>query len=275
MGLPSQLSLLTSLTAYPLILHLFSGPAPTPQRLAKSIKGTSTLHSTLTTLLALHVLSQPRWYSSHPPTPLSGPSKANIAGRGIYPDDMHNPTISGRSEYANVITAIEAGYLVQDTFALIYLSRLQGGGKRSLDKTLVTHHITIGAALLILHYYISQGREAGIYIIVQFLLMNASTPILNLRWYLRNFAKHRRKSILAADAAFVVAFFLARVWLGRKILSDYGRWHGWSAWEAYWEGLRVPCKLGTGALMGANAAWWGMLVVNTIGRTREFTLGGQ
>lgn len=275
MGLPSQLCLPISLSAYSLLLCLFAGPAPTLHRLAKSIKGTSTLHSTLITLLALHVLRQPQWYSSHPPTPLSGVSKANKARRGVYPDDTHNPTIGGRSEYANAITAIEAGYLVQDTFALIYLSRLQGGGARKLDKTLITHHITIGTALLILHYYISQGREAGIYIIVQFLLMNASTPILNLRWYLRNFVRHRRKSILAADAAFVVAFFLARVWLGWKILSDYGRWHGWSAWEAYWEGLRVPCKLGTGALMGANAAWWGMLVVNTIRRTREFTLGGQ
>lgn len=280
MSTPSQLSLLTSLTAYPLLLRLFSGPNPTPQRLSKSIKATSTIHSLLITLLALHLLSQPQWRShASPPQPLSISSKQNLAGHdgGSYPDDTLNPIISGRSEYGNAITAIEAGYLVQDTFALLYLARVQGNNKgawRNLDKTLVTHHITIGTALLILQYYIACNREAGIYIIVQFLLMNSSTPVLNLRWYLRHFAKQKRKAILLADAAFVVAFFMARLWLVWKILADYGAFHGWSAWEAYSYGLRVPCKLGTGALLGANVGWWTVLVTNVMGRTR-FTLGGQ
>ena len=277
MGYPSQLSLLTSLTAYPLLLRLFSGPNPTPQHLSKSIKATSTIHSLLITLLALHLLSQPQWRSPSPPPPLSTPSKQNLAGHdgGGYPDDTLNPTISGRSEYGNAITAIEAGYLLQDTFALLYLARLQGenGVRRNLDKTLLTHHITIGAALLILQYYIACNREAGIYIIVQFLLMNSSTPILNLRWYLRNFARQKRKAVQLADGAFVVAFFMARVWLVWKILADYGAFHGWGAWEAYRYGLRVPCKLGTGALFGANVGWWTVLVMNVIGRMR-FTLGG-
>ena len=276
MGYPSQLSLLVPLTSYPLLLRLFSGPNPNPQRLSKSIKGTSTIHSLLITLLALHFLSQPQWRSPSPPPPLSTSSKQNLAGHSGYPDDTLNPTISGRSEYGNAITAIEAGYLVQDTFALLYLARLQGqnGVRRNLDKTLVTHHITIGIALLILQYYIACNREAGIYIIVQFLLMNSSTPVLNLRWYLRNFARQERKAVLLADVAFVVAFFMARVWLVWKILADYGAFHGWGAWEAYRYGLRVPCKLGTGALFGANVGWWNVLVTNVMGRTR-FTLGGQ
>ena len=104
--------------------------------------------------------------------------------------------------------------------------------------------------------------------------MNSSTPVLNLRWYLRLFAKQERKAVLLADTAFVVAFFMARVWLVWKILADYGAFHGWSAWEAYRYGLRVPCKLGTGALLGANVGWWTVLVTNVMGRTR-FTLGGQ
>ena len=276
MGYSSQLSLLISLTAYPLLLRLFSGPNPTPQRLTKSIKGTSTVHSLLITLLALHLLSQPQWRFPTPSPPLSTSAKQNLAGHGGYPDDTLNPTISGRSEYGNAITAIEAGYLVQDTFAVLYLARLQGknGVQRDLDKTLVTHHITIGTALLILQYYIACNREAGIYIIVQFLLMNSSTPVLNIRWYSRNFARQKRKAVLLADGAFVVAFFMARVCLVWKILADYGAFHGWSAWEAYRYGLRVPCKLGTGALFGANVGWWTVLVTNVIGRTR-FTLGGQ
>ena len=280
MGPPSQLSLLISLAAYPLLLRLFSGPNPTPKRLSKSIKATSTIHALPITFLALHFLSQPQWRSPTPLPPLSTSSKQTLVGHdgGGYPDDTQNPTISGRSEYGNAITAIEAGYLVQDTFALLYLARLQGNNNgrwwRKLDKTLVTHHITISTALLILQYYIAHNREAGIYIIVQFLLMNSSTPLLNLRWYLRHFAKQKRKAILLVDTAFVVAFFMARVLLVRKILADYGAFHGWSAWDAYSYGLRVPCKLGTGALLLANVGWWTVLVTNVMGRTR-FTPGGQ
>lgn len=273
---PSHLPILASLTIYPLLLRLFSGPSPTPTRFSKAIKGTSTIHSTLTTILALYFSHSQQWRPSSPPL-VSSRSQSAIAGKGGYPDDSHNPLISARSEFGNAITGFEAGYLLQDTFALLYLARRQGGPRwaKKLDKTLVTHHITIGTALLVLHYYIARGCEAGIVVIVQFLLMNASTPILNIRWYLRNFARDRRKSILAADGAFVVAFFLARMWLVGKILGDYGAFHGWNAWEAYRYGLRVPCKVGTGALLVANTSWWVQLVVNTLGRSKIFTMGGQ
>jgi len=272
----SHLTIAASATIYPLLLRLFSGPSPTLPRFSKAIKGTSTIHSTLTTLLALYFLHNQQWRASSPP-PVSTRLQDAIAGKGGYPDDSHNPLISARSDFGNVITALEAGYLLQDTFALLYLARLHDGRqwRKSLDKTLVTHHVTTGTALLVLHYYISRSREAGIVIIVQLLLMNASTPILNIRWYLRNFARERRKSILAADVAFVGAFFVARVWLVGKILRDYGAFHGWSVWEAYRYGLRVPCRLGTGALLAANASWWVQLVVNTVGRSTRFTLGGQ
>jgi len=51
----------------------------------------------------------------------------------------------------------------------------------------------------------------------------------DVRWCLRTFAKQRRKSILAADAAFVVASFPARVWLVGKVLGGYGSFRGWNA----------------------------------------------
>lgn len=207
---------------------------------------------------------------------LSHSSKAHIAGAGGYPDDSHNPFITAKSEFANTITAIEAGYLLQDTFVLLLEVRLHGSGRR-LDKTLMTHHVGIGTALLVLHYYIARGCEAGIYVIVMFLLMNSSTPILNLRWYLRNFAAQRKLSIFVADAAFIVSFFIARIWLVSKILAVYGTYHGWTAWETFRYGLRTPCKIGTGALWIANLGWWTMLVMNTFSRTKNsnFTFGGQ
>ena len=108
-----------------------------------------------------------------------------------------------------------------------------------------------------------------------FLLMNSSTPVLNLRWYLRTYAQKNRRAILAADVVFVVAFFHARVWLVWKILKEYGRYHDMDAWETYWKALRLPCKIGTGALWITNLGWWLMLVVNTCARTKRFTFGGQ
>lgn len=272
---PSQCALLGSLIAYPVLLRVFTGSSPSPQRFSKAVKAISTIHSSLLTVLALYALRQKPWRSSLPSKNLSGTSKENIAGSGGYPDDSRNPFITARSEFANSITAIEAGYLIQDIAVLLIEAHLQDGGSNTPDKTLITHHFGIGSALLLLHYYIARGREVGIYVIVMFLLMNSSTPILNLRWYLRTFAPQRRAAVLVADGAFVISFFTARVWLVWKILAVYGAHHGWSAFEAYRRGLRTPCKLGTGALWTANMGWWTILVMNAMGRAKRFTLGGQ
>ena len=272
---PSQFALLGSLAAYPILIRIFCGSAPSPQRFSRAVKGISTLHSTLLTVLALYALRQKPWRSSSSPSSISNESKQSIAGSGGYPDDSQNPFITARSEFANTITAIEAGYLLQDAVVLIVEANLHGVGNRGLDRTLMTHHIGIGSALLVLHYYIAHGREVGIYVIVMFLLMNSSTPILNLRWYLRTHASQSKAAILMVDGAFVASFFTARVWLVWKILAVYGAHHGWSALEAFNKGLRTPCKLGTGALWMANMGWWTILVMNTIGRAKRWTLGGQ
>jgi len=276
MPLPSQLALLTSLTAYPALLRLLSGPNPTPTDLSAGIKTVSTVHASLLTALALYVLQRPQW-SAPPPSPAQLTAMRTYHLVTGYPDDSANPTIQGQSEFANATTAIECGYLIQDSLALILSERLynKAGIRGTLDKTLLTHHVGIGAALLILYLYIHQGREKGIYIIVQFLLMNASTLILNLRWYIRTFKADWKTARVLADASFVPAFFAARVWLVQKILGDYGAWHGWSAWEAFLYGLRMPCQLGTGALWLANVGWWSILVWNIVSRSTTMTLGGQ
>ena len=272
---PSQLALVGSFAAYPILLRLFVGSSPSPQRFSKGTKALSTIHSTLLTVLAFWAIRQKPWSSSSPPANISADSKQSIAGSGGYPDDSRNPVIAARSEFANSITAIEAGYLIQDIAVLLIEARVHGSIIQRLDKTLMTHHIGIGSALLYLQYYIARDREVGIYIIVMFLLMNSSTPFLNLRWYLRTFAPQKRARILMADEAFVASFFMARVWLIWKILAVYGAHHGWNALEAYTGGLRTPCKIGTGALWSANVGWWTILVMNTFGRARRYTLGGH
>ena len=274
---PSQLAFLASLLTYSLLIRVFAGPAPSAPRFSKAVKGVSTIHSTLLTAFALYALRHKPWRYPSIPTRLSTESKNNIEGRGGYPDDTDNPFITARSEFANSITAIEAGYLIQDAIVLVVEANLHNGVSRKagLDKTLMTHHIGIGSALLLLHYHIARGRELGIYVIVMFLLMNSSTPILNLRWYLRTFAPQRKAAILIADGVFVANFFAARVWLVWKILAVYGAHHGWNALEAYTKGLRTPCKLGTGALWAANMGWWTVLVMNTMSRAKKWTLGGH
>ena len=279
MPFPSQVALLTSFTAYSAFLRALSGPSPSPLEFSIAIKTVSTVHSSLLTTLAIYVLHQPQWRTSTPSPVQLAILRTKYLQTGI-PDDNSNPTIQVKSELANTITAIECGYLIQDSIALIISAKLydKAGVRGTLDKRLLTHHIGIGLALLALQYYVARGKEKGIYIIVQFLLMNASTPLLNLRWYIRTFKPDLNKLRLVADALFVPAFFAARVWLVGKILGDYGTWHGWSAWETYRYGLRAPCKLGTGALWVANVGWWSVLVWNVTRRSTKLTkvtLGGQ
>ena len=275
---PSDAVLLTSLAAYPLLRRLFAGSRPTPVRLVACNKLTSTIHSTLVTSLALYYLYQCHTQRHAGGGSIDLPKERDGYGQGNsgrkYPDDTRNPVIQSRSVLANTITALECGYLVQDTFSLIAAGQARfrtanpfviptfAATLRYSDKALLIHHVGIAIALSILQYYIHQGRERGIYIIVQFLLMNSSTPILNLRWWLRKYHANQKVLCLASDLAFVVAFYAARVGLIGWILKDYGKYHGWdNAVVVFRDGLRLPCQLGTGALWAANTSWWAVLVL--------------
>jgi hypothetical protein len=185
-------------------------------------------------------------------------------------DDSRNPFITFRSEFANSITAIETDYLIQDTAALLF--QHYGLGDPKLEKVLLLHHIGIASALSLLQYYIARGWETDIIVIVMFLLMNSSTPLLNLRWYLRKFRSDMKRAIFGVDVAFAAAFFASRVYLIWAILGYYGKYHGKyhgkSPPQAYWR-LRTPCKLGTGALLVANVAWWSELMRSIITRAQN------
>ncbi|KAI4245266.1 MAG: hypothetical protein L6R40_002623 [Gallowayella cf. fulva] len=275
--LPSNLAaILSSFSVYQAIHRYAHGPNPSPARLTVVSKATSTLHSTVTTILALHFLRRckEQWADST--------TKETRAGRlygGRYPDESNNSVLQTRSALGNAITALECGYLLQDTLRLLHGARvrhrlLRPGSKATLrsvlpyaDKPLLFHHIGITSALLLLHYYIHRGRESGIYIIVQFLLMNGSTPILNMRWWLRTYHPEYRKVGLSSDIAFIAAFYIARVWLVGWILRGYGKAHGYdSAWTVYREAMRLPCRLGTGVLWVGNTAWWALLVTSVFRR---------
>ncbi|KAL8739097.1 MAG: hypothetical protein Q9181_000208 [Wetmoreana brouardii] len=284
--------LLTSYSAYSLIHRYATGPNPSLHRLRAVVKATSTLHSSIITLLAIYFLRRCRasWADTGFPSargssrkPSTSSEELDHAGTTcdgqIYPDDSSNPLIQTRSSLGNLITAIECGYLLQDIISLLQAARLRRRlahphskpNLRSflhyIDKPLLIHHINIALALLAFQYYISQNRERGIYIIVQFLLMNSSTPVLNLRWWLRRYHPDFKMICLGSDIAFIAAFYMARVWLVGWIIKGYGKSHGYnSAWECYVESLRLPCKVGTGALWVANTAWWALLIDSIIKR---------
>ena len=286
LSIPSTFGpILVSFTVYGLIHRYAAGPSPSPARLGAVTKATSTLHSTVTTILAVYFLRQcrVRWADMDAVRALD--SRLNfgtMAGGsqgGRYPDDSANPVLQTRSTLGNAITAIECGYLLQDTISLLREAYLrhrlaQPDSQRNIrsvlkyaDNTLLFHHISIALALLVLHSYIHQDRDRGIYIIVQFLLMNSSTPILNLRWWLRTYHLERKMLCLSSDIAFIMAFYMARVWLVGWIIRGYGKPHGYnSAWKVYLEGMRLPCQLGTGALWLANMSWWALLVISVVKR---------
>ncbi|KAL9586417.1 MAG: hypothetical protein Q9212_000932 [Teloschistes hypoglaucus] len=276
--LPSDLAFAVAAAVYPLLRHILTGSKPSLGRLVAVNKATSAVHSSLTTILAAYFLY--RYRIQHQGAPPASAKESLIARQGAaaevsrYPDDSHNPAIQTRSSLGNIITAFECGYLLQDIFALLWEARLRShmvgsNNDQTLlrmilshaDKTLLTHHVGIGIALLVLQHYIHGGRERGIHIIVQLVLMNSSTPLLNLRWWLRTYHPGMRLLCLASDLAFATAFYLARIRLVEWVVRDYGRAHGRdSAWKTYWEDMRLPCQLGTGALYIANAGWWSILV---------------
>ena len=102
------------------------------------------------------------------------------------------------------------------------------------------------------------------------LLMNASTPLLNLRWYLRNMLPRvHRKLIRSADVMFMMAFFLARVLLVPTVVGMYGRQHGMGVLETCSHALRLPCQLGTGAIWMGNLSWWTILVRGLVRDSRS------
>lgn len=281
MTLPSELiALVVSFSTYRLIHGYANGPNPSLARQTAVIRATSTFHSSVVTVLATHFLRRckAQWSETDLGGRLKESSTVNWHGRS-YPDDSTNPLLQTRSRFGNVIAAIECGYLLQDTISLLREARrrldlLQPGRKPTLrsllkyvDRTLLFHHVGIAMALLVLQYYIHQGRERGIYIIVQFLLMNGSTPFLNIRWWLRTY--HSRSTILCllSDFAFVAAFYVARIWSVGWIIKGYGNSHGYdNAWDVFLKRMRLPCQMGTGALWIANTAWWILLVKSILKR---------
>lgn len=230
--------------------------------LPANVKAISSLHATITTGLSLFALSKP-WPVKYPLPPLN-------LGLGKSPfNDSTNPMIVGKNDLGNAITGLETGYILFDTLALLYVSSTAFQNARNTrnlttsisrlarkDALTLTHHLSLLIGLGILQHFISKNRERGVYIIVSLILMNASTPLLHLRWWRR---KVTGKGSLGLDVPLAIVFGTCRVGVVWWVLRQYGRFHGEGAWGAM-RGQRWICQAGTGALVGVNGLWLAALM---------------
>lgn len=239
-------------------LLLFTGVSTgstSPRSIRKHNRAISALHSTSTSLAALYLLNVNAW-------PVATAQFSSTFDPD-HPDDRANPIISGKSSQGNRVTGWETGYLIYDTLALLYESSKIHPKQNPLvtlsknDPVFLTHHVVLILALSYLQTYIAKGREKGVWVIVAFLLMNASNPLLHLRWWSRR--RHNGQVSLGLDVAFAAVFAASRFGLIVWILKRYGDYHGFGPFEAL-RRQRISCKSGTAVLVGVNAVWWASLV---------------
>ncbi len=178
-ALPSQLALVGSIVIYPSIFYLLTPRGITPSRFAKNREAISAFHCALMTVLTLVVL-QRRQRDWVPPT--SDESRGSRArGAGGAENETPHSIISARSGFGNTIIALETGYLLQDTIVLMLGARLRSrrtsekGLMKELNlRVLVWHHGGIASALGLFQWYVGQGKEKGVLIILMLMLMNTS-----------------------------------------------------------------------------------------------------
>lgn len=188
-------------------------------------------------------------------------------------DDSDIQLIQEHSLLANTITSWETGYLLYDTWAMVHYSHPQTKDRgfaqsiatvASAEPAVFGHHVLLSSAFLYLQYYIHQGRERGIWIIAAFLLMNASSPVMHLRWWFRR----KDSRTVKLDYAFAAIFALSRFGSVYWVLRNYGASHGLNVRQTL-TAMRVPCQVGTAALTGLNAMWWMTLVNGIIRRSLD------
>ncbi|KAF2678470.1 hypothetical protein K458DRAFT_139245 [Lentithecium fluviatile CBS 122367] len=234
-------------------------------------KAVSALHATATSVVAVYLLNYSSWtIPSRQPTTARHSHRDN--DRKGHPDDSRNPLISGRNLLANALTTWETVYLLYDTWFMVYATRKRMGlssnsaalrivAKRS--PAVLAHHVLLASAFLVLQSYIVAGKERGLWVITAFILMNSSSPVMHLRWWLR---RRSGKPSTAMDLALLTSFAGARFGVVLWILKRYGSYyHGLNAIQAY-KVLRKECKIGTAMLVGFNGVWWTMLAYKVVRR---------
>lgn len=168
-----SVTLATALVLYPTTLHLLSKFSQGPASLKTFRDGVSSVHCSIITISSLSALIEKGFITL--PLATCSPrdrSTCTSLGKDInYMTKSTHPMLLAKSTFANSITALETGYLVQDTFLLLYQ---YWKGRKINMRVLILHHITLGTTLSWLQTRIWMKKEKGVYIVVMFMLMNAS-----------------------------------------------------------------------------------------------------
>ena len=229
----------------------------------RNVKAISSLHATCSTALGIYALASD-WE-------ITKESSHGLL-RGPKLDDSNNPLIFGESSWGNLATAVETGYLLFDTLAMLMVSHRSAQAKdltgrfatihrlATREPAILCHHLGLLAGLSCLQSYIAHGTERGVRIIVALILMNASTPLLHLRWWRR---QRTGKPSLILDMLLATAFATCRLGSVAWVLKAYGDFHGISSWEAISQ-QRLICQAGTFALLGLNSMWLYNLLQNIV-----------
>ena len=255
LAIPSQLSLLTALAFYPLFFRLITPSNASHSRFIKSREAISAFHCTLVALISIYELR--RHYADWDPSSFTSVQKVEDITSGYGGNLL---VITTRSSLSNAITAWETGYLLQDTVILLLGARLRSQqsntylAKEINWRVLLWHHGALSIALLMLQWYIAHGKEKGILVIIMLMLMNASTPIGTLHWYLVNFRPEKKTAIMAANVVYLVAYAAFRVYLIYWIVRVFGKQTGESAVGAF-RRLRLSCQMGTATIGITNSIW--------------------
>ncbi|KAH7381004.1 hypothetical protein BKA64DRAFT_226551 [Cadophora sp. MPI-SDFR-AT-0126] len=251
-SLVPQVTLLSTIIAYPILFYFVTPRTATASRFIKSREAISVLHCTLVTLASAYELQRrcKDWdgLSTSPHfTEDDSPSSRmdDKLERGVHSGPRvaygaNAPLITTRSSVGNSIMAFELGYLLQDSVILLLATRLRKRDAGRKVKFLVKdinwkvlgwHHLGFSSALGVLQWYISQGREKGIMVILVLMLMNVTSPFGTLHWYLVNFRPERWKGIMITNALYLLIYGIFRVSIIGWVLHVMGlTCHGVPNW---------------------------------------------
>jgi len=165
----------------------------------------------------------------------------------------------------DLVLGLESGYLLYDLVLEVILI-IQGKG----SPLILTHHTTIGGGLAA-WFILMPERKAG-YWVMLFLVMNVSTPLLHIRWYLRKSNRGGLAVRTAAEVALTGVFFMCRIAMVPYILTQWGHVVGMSWWRAFMT-LPFRCQFPTLALSAANTLWWSKLATGTFKQVVGLTKG--
>ncbi|KAJ9496210.1 hypothetical protein H2202_008168 [Exophiala xenobiotica] len=275
-------------------------------RLAARREAAQSGHCVLTTILVIICLRQ-ELLEIYP----LGVEVARHGGGPRRLKDSQLPIITHTSAFANALTTLELAWLLADTCILLYTqsacrptatsvssSSLASSSSRSYPPTqrrksspsqsttsttktplnyphLYIHHAILISLLLWLQYTLlfNPHRGVGILIIVSFLLMNASSPLGSLRWFLLNFTaakgssakaqqtsrserdRHAVIALRAATCAYLLVFAICRIGLFYMIMKIWADMKGENVFRTWWE-LRWQCNVGFTAMVIINTLWW-------------------